>query len=157
MTDQFIHHRIVFHPNIISTHQSKAPIQNVPQEEVNPNFDRERVIENLNNLQKSELPHLSFEPLLREPSLENAVIQQILNPLHRHLPLLLHRLVVIRRHEHLPAPRSRVEQPALHHQVEQPIPIPQIVAVHQFPHRPHVERSRPLGRLRRRVAEARRA
>lgn len=117
-----------------------AKSKSLPKKEMHADLDRERVIVAPDALQERELPELRIGPSARQPALENPSAQQILDPPHRHLPLLLHRLVIIRRHENPPsATASRAKELALHHQSVQPVPIFEIVAVHQTPQIPHVE------------------
>ena len=121
---------------------------------MNTELDSERMIENPNNLKKRELPHLGLDSSVREPSSEDATIQHIRDPLHRHLPLLLHRLVVVRRDEDFPGDAPRIEEAALRHESEEPVAVPEVVRVEQRPHLAGVETG-GLGELRRQVIQAR--
>lgn len=116
----------------------------------------ERVIVHTNHFMQSELSHLNLRPSTSQPLLENPTIQQIMNSLHGHLPLLLHGLVIVRRHEDPPTSNSRVEKLALDHEAEQPVTILEIVTVHELPHVGEVEIRGRRGELRRRVLKARR-
>lgn len=98
---------------------------------MNTELHSKGMIINPDDLEKRELSHLGLEPSLREPASENASIQEIADSLHRHLPLLLHRLVVVRRDEDFPGGGAGIEQRALDHQPEEPVPVLEIVRVQE--------------------------
>lgn len=121
---------------------------------MNSKLNGEGVIENSNNLQKRELPHLSIWISFRKPTLKDTLFQQIPNPLHGHLSLLLHGLVIVRRDKHFVSTLFGIEKPTLDHKAKEPITIRDIVRVEVYAHVGGVEREW-LVEVRRRVVEAR--
>lgn len=121
---------------------------------MNSKLNGEGVIENPNNLQKRELPQLSIWISFRKPTLKNTLFQQIQNPLHGHLSLLLHGLVIVRREKQLVPTLSGIEKPTLGDKAKEPITIRDIVRVEVYAHVGGVEREW-LVEVRRRVVEAR--
>lgn len=117
-------------------------------------LDPKRVVINPNAIMKRQLPQLRLGTSSRQPTIEHAFLQQILDPPHRRVPLLLHRLVEVRRHEDPGPDAPPAEQPALHHKVEHPVPVVDVVAVEGRPELPRIELGGGLGGLRRGVAEA---
>lgn len=121
---------------------------------MNPELNHERVIKNPQDFQKRQLPPLRLGPFPREPAFKHPSPQQVLDPPQSHLPLLLHRLVIIRADEDpTSAPLPGAEQLALRHQPEQPVPVRHVVAVGQLSHLARVE-SETIGELGRGVVEA---
>lgn len=117
-------------------------------------LDPKRMIINPNAIMKRQLPQLRLRTSPRQPTFEHAFLQQILDPPHRRVPLLLHRLVEVRRHEDPRPDAPPAEQPALQHEVEHPVPLVDVVPVQGRPELPRIELGGGLGGLRRGVVEA---
>lgn len=120
---------------------------------MNSELNREGVIINPNNLIEREPPKLGLGPRLRKPTLIDALLQKIENPLHGGLPLLLHRLVIVRGDEHLGSALLRVEETALRHETEEPVAVSNVVTVEQEAHVGGVEGG-GFDKVRGRVVEA---
>lgn len=76
------------------------------------------------------LPKLRLLSFRGQPTLKNSIPHQELDPPHRHLPLLLLRLVVIGPHKDLTPSLTRAEEGALLDQAVGPVPDGEIVAIH---------------------------
>lgn len=120
---------------------------------MNTELDGEGMIIDPANLEQGQLPELSLGTRIRQPPSVNPFLKQVPDPPHGDLPLLLHRLIVIGRHEQLPSSLFPVEQIALHHQSVEPVPILRVVPVEESPHLLGVESAEALAELRRGVLE----
>jgi hypothetical protein len=128
--------------------------KNIPEKEMNSKLNRERVIVHPNSLQKRELPQLGVRVSVRKPTLKDTFIQQIRNPLHRHLSLLLHGLVIVRRDKQFLAALIRIEKATLGDKTIKPVAIREIVIVKVYTHVGGVEGEKRVVEIRRRVIEA---
>lgn len=137
--------------------RSKKLDSTAPEEEVDADLDGEGVVVDAEALEQRELAELRVGPRLREPAPEHAPPGQVPDPPHRGLPLPLLALVVVRRHEHLPAAAAApgAEERALLHRAEHPVALPEVVPVEERAELRRGELPRRLDRLRRRVAQAR--
>lgn len=82
-------------------------------------------------LDEGNLRHLRLRIAPCEPPIEHAAVKQVLDPPHGNEPLLLFALVVIRRDEGPAAAGPGAEKRALLHQLENPVPRSEVVAIEQ--------------------------
>ena len=120
------------HTNIETTQHNTT--QYIPQEEMNAELDGEGVIIHPNDLMERELPELLVGPIGGEPSLEDAAVEEVSDPLHGLLALLLHGVVVVGGHEHPPAELAGVEEGALSDEAEEPVAVVEVVGVEEGAH-----------------------
>ncbi|GAB2303507.1 hypothetical protein Dimus_037495 [Dionaea muscipula] len=113
-----------------------------------------RVVKDRDNLKDRRLSKLGFRiPPSQPPSIHTAM-EEILDPPQADLPLLLHRLIIIRGDEGPVSDLPRIEEVTLEDEVEDPVAFSDVLGVEEGAHLVGIEGGRRFGELRRGVGEA---